>query len=187
MRTFLALDLPESVRRNISDQIDHLRSSNVSGIKWVTSENLHITFQFIGDTQRHDIPEIGNFLEKVFQDFSEIHFFKPKLEIIHPRNPRIIWISLQTENKDIIKSSKQFKNKLRELGYELDKKPIRFHITLGRIKKRLPDFFIRQILTPELKMSDFEVSEATLYESFLRPQGPTYERVLIYNFLKERT
>ena len=68
MRTFLALDLPESVRRDISDQIDHLRSSNVSGIKWVTSENLHITFQFIGDTQRHDIPEIGNFLEKVFHE-----------------------------------------------------------------------------------------------------------------------
>jgi RNA 2',3'-cyclic 3'-phosphodiesterase len=182
MRTFLALDLPENVRRNISALIEQLKGSNVSGIKWVTFENLHITFQFIGDTQRHDISEIGLFLENIFCDFDKINFLEPKLEIIPARNPRIIWISLQTDHKEILKASRQFKNKLHDMGYKLDKKPIRFHITLGRIKKRLPDFFVQQILTPELKITDFEVSEVTLYESFLRPQGPVYEKVLNYHF-----
>jgi len=182
MRTFLALDLPENVRRNISQLIEHLRNSNVSGIKWVTPENLHITFQFIGDTQRHDIPDIDNFLQNIFLDFDVIHFYNLKLEIIPPRNPRIIWISLQTEHKEIFKVSRYFKKKLSELGYNLDSKPLKFHITMGRIKKRLPDFFIQEILTTELKIDDFGVSDAALYESFLRPQGPIYERILKYHF-----
>ena len=182
MRTFLALDLPENIRNNISQLVERLRNSNVSGIKWVALENLHITFQFIGDTQRHDIPDIGNFLENKFLDFEKIHFFNSKLEIIPERSPRIIWISLQTKHKDIYKLSRQFKNELTEMGYNLDNKPLKFHITLGRIKKRLPDFFIREFLTTELKIEDFEVSEATLYESFLRPQGPMYEKIINYHF-----
>lgn len=182
MRTFLALELPEDIRRSISGLIENLQNTNVSGINWVTPENLHITFQFIGETQRHDIPEIGDFLEKEFLAFDKIGFSNPKLEIIPPRDPRIIWISLQTEHTDIFKAARQFKNKLLEMNYEPDKKPLRFHITLGRIKKRLPDFFIQEILTTELKIKDFKVSEATLYESFLRPQGPVYEKVLKYHF-----
>ncbi|MDO9576947.1 MAG: RNA 2',3'-cyclic phosphodiesterase [Candidatus Cloacimonadales bacterium] len=182
MRTFFALDLPEDVRRNISLLIENLQNSNVRGINWVAPENLHITFQFIGDTQLHDIPEIGDLLEKEFLALDKISFSNPKLEIIPPREPRIIWISLQTEHKNIFKAARQFKNKLLEMGYEPDKKSLRFHITLGRIKKRLPDFFIQKILTTELKIMGFKVSEATLYESFLRPQGPVYEKVLNYKF-----
>ena len=186
MRTFFALELPEDVKRIISALIENLQKSNVKGINWVAPENLHITFQFIGDTQRHDIPEIGQFLKNEFSDFEKIIFGHPSLEIIPATEPRLIWISLQTDNKEIVKLSRRFKLFLTEMGYQPDKKPLRFHITLGRIKKRLPDFFIQKILTTELKMPDFEVSEATFYESFLRPAGPVYEKVLDYNFSRKK-
>lgn len=182
MRTFLALDLPASIREKIYALISQLQMENIFGINWVSLENLHITFQFIGDTHRHHIAEITGFLAELFQNMQPIRFSEPNLQIIPPREPRIIWISLKTNHKQIFLASKQVKQKLQELGYQPDKKPLRFHITLGRIKKRLPDFFIQKILTTELNVSDFEVSKATLYQSFLRPEGPVYEGIAKYEF-----
>ncbi len=182
MRTFLALDLPDPVRKEIAGLISDLKSHNVSGVKWVETENLHITFQFMGDTHQHDISEIIDFLTEIFGIMQPIHFSKPNLQIIPAREPRLIWISLQTNHKQIFSAYKKIKQKLNQMGYKLDKKPLRFHITLARLKKRLPEFFIQKILTTELKMSGFEVSEAALYQSFLRPEGPVYESIEKYEF-----
>ncbi len=177
MRTFLALELPQAVKKEIAVIIEKFLNSVPNGIKWVREENLHVTFQFIGDTQKEDIPEIIDFLSNAFSQLSPIDFFEPKLEIIPGRNPRIIWISLQTNHKDIFKVSRKFKNKLMEMSYQPDSKPLKFHVTLGRVKKRLPEFFIQQILTTELNIEEIEISEAALYQSFLRPEGPVYEKI----------
>ncbi|MCF7792897.1 MAG: RNA 2',3'-cyclic phosphodiesterase [Candidatus Cloacimonetes bacterium] len=182
MRTFLALDLPDPIRQIISSLSSELQSLNVSGINWVESENLHITFQFIGDTHQHHILEITDFLEDIFSQMQSIHFSEPKLQIIPQRDPRIIWLSLQTNHKKIFQASRKIKEKLLEMGYKLDKKPLKFHITLGRIKKRLPKFFIQKILTTELKTIGFDISEAALYQSFLRPEGPVYDKIVKYEF-----
>jgi len=101
------------------------------------------------------------------------------------RNPRIIWIHLETENKEIYRISKNLKSYLQKLGYSPDKKPLKFHITLGRIKKRLPDFFIQTVLTKEIPFSEIEVTEACFYQSILRPQGPVYDSITNYIFSKE--
>lgn len=182
MRTFLALDLPDPIRQSVSKLSSELRSLNVTGIKWVEPKNLHITFQFIGNTHQHHILEIADFLNEIFTQMQSIHFSDPKLQILPDRDPRIVWISLQTNHKKIFQASKKIKEKLLEMGYKLDEKPLKFHITLGRIKKRLPEFFIQKILTTELKMAGFEVSEAALYQSFLRPEGPIYDRMVKFEF-----
>ena len=181
MRTFLALELPENIKNEVAKVIEYFRSLVRDGIRWVAKENLHITFQFIGDTREEDIPEISEFLTEHFIDLTALKFFNPKLEIIPGRNPRIIWLSAQTDDKEIFTMSKKFKLKLKELGYTLDSKPLKFHVTLGRIKKRLPEFFIHQVLTKEISIKEFDVSEATLYKSILRPEGPRY--VKLHNFL----
>ncbi len=177
MRTFLALELPVEIKNQISDITKEFRAFHPQGIKWVEQENIHITLQFIGETKTQDITEISEFLKEEFSRISRIKFFSPSLQIVPGRNPRIIWIHLETENKDIYRFSKNIKSYLQKLGYSLDKKPLRFHITLGRIKKRLPDFFIQTVLTKEIPFSEIAVSEACFYQSFLRPEGPRYSKI----------
>ena len=185
MRTFLALDLPDQIRAELSNVISLLQSGNISGIKWVAPENLHITFQFIGETHRHDLNEISDVIENVFAEISHISFSSAKIEIVPQRDPKIIWISLQSSETKLITASKRFKKRLSGMGYKLDNKPLKYHITLGRIKKRLPDFFIKQILTTELKIENFDVEKASLYQSFLKSEGPVYEEIINYYFTKE--
>lgn len=135
MRTFLALELPEDIKNEVFKKIEQYREVAPTGIKWVPQENLHITLQFIGDTKKEDLPEITEFLDRSFSDLPKMKFMQPELEIIPGRNPRVIWISFSTESKQIFGFSKNFKRKLVEMGYQLDSKPLRFHVTLGRIKK----------------------------------------------------
>ena len=185
MRTFLALELPEEIKTEVFGKIGQYRETAPNGIKWVPRENIHITLQFIGDTKKEDLPEITEFLSCSFRKIPKMKFMQPKLEIIPGRNPRVIWISFSTESKQIFGFSKNFKKKLVEMGYQLDSKPLKMHVTLGRIKKRLPEILVKQILTTELKFESFLVEEATLYQSFLRPQGPIYEDIVNYKFSKE--
>ncbi len=185
IRTFLALELPKDIKTEVFRQIEQYRGIEPTGIKWVPKENLHITLQFIGDTKKEDLPDITEFLGYSFSKIPKMKFMQPELEIIPGRNPRVIWISFSTESKQIFGFSKNFKKELVEMGYQLDSKPLRFHATLGRIKKRLPEILIKKILTTELKFESFFVEEATLYQSFLRPQGPIYEDIVNYKFSKE--
>ncbi|MDP8204026.1 MAG: RNA 2',3'-cyclic phosphodiesterase [Candidatus Tenebribacter mawsonii] len=182
MRTFIALDLPEDIRENIAGVINNFRSTCPLGVNWIPSENLHVTFQFIGETKEEDLSEISELLETSFSGISVPIFTNPKLEILPGRDPKIIWISLENNDSLILKTSKKLKSKLRQLGYKIDSRQLRFHITLGRIKKRLPDKLIKQILTTELKIKSFEVPKATLYKSLLSPQGSRYFEMLNYVF-----
>jgi len=182
MRTFVALDLPETIKEDVAGVINDFRSNCPYGVNWVPQENLHITFQFIGETKEEDIPEIAELLETSFSELSILLFTNPKLEIQPGSAPKIIWISLENNNSLMLKISKRLKSKLRQMGYKIDSRRLRFHITLGRIKKRLPDKLIKQILTTELNINDIEVLKAILYKSLLKPQGPRYIEIVNFKF-----
>lgn len=195
MRTFLALELSDEIRADISSIIDDLRSYSKQEVNWVAPENLHITFQFIGKTQPEDTPEISQSASELFSSLSQLDshnsylkdlsFTNPKLEI-HPQNrPKIIWISLKSEDQKIFKINTKFKQMLTSKGYVLDYKPLKLHITLGRIKKRLPEILIQRILTTELNKKLIKVEKATLYESVLQPTGPVYTALAEFNLNKE--
>jgi 2'-5' RNA ligase len=178
MRTFLALELPENIKDELADLKDELQKYSKDKVKWIPRENLHITLQFIGKTYPEDIKEIAAYTAQHFQKIGSVEMESPRLQIIPSRNPRIIWVSLLTENKQIFKVSKRIKRKLEQLGYELDKKPLKLHVTLGRVKKRLPENFINFVLTRDIKFSKFKVPEMVLYRSYLKPTGPVYEKLV---------
>lgn len=177
MRTFIALDIPDEIKDEISSKIESYKKVHSDGINWVIKENLHITFQFIGKTKHEDLNAISELISILFKDASKLNFYAPKLEIIPGKNPKIIWIGMKTNNKKIFTISKKIRCELRQLGYQIESRSLRIHITLGRIKKTLPKKLIHKILTTELKFEDISVDKVALYKSLLRPSGPVYEEI----------
>ncbi len=53
MRLFVALDLPWSLREQLSGL-----ALGLSGVRWVPPENYHVTLRFIGEVPRHTAEEI---------------------------------------------------------------------------------------------------------------------------------
>ena len=49
MRLFVALDLPDAVRRALADLIAQLKPKSRSA-RWVRPESMHLTLKFLGET-----------------------------------------------------------------------------------------------------------------------------------------
>ncbi len=60
MRLFVAVDLPEEVKRGLQ-----LLCAGVSGAKWVEAEQIHLTLRFIGEVERTHLAEISDALGAV--------------------------------------------------------------------------------------------------------------------------
>lgn len=174
MRTFLAFDIPEPAKEQLRQSISAFSGIKTDSVKWVREENLHITVQFIGEVSPQDIPDLVSFLQAEFNSCKEVQFTNPKLQLKPVKKPRICWIYLETKALETEKIVRRFRKFLAQKGYQTEKRKLLFHITLFRIKKRLPEILLNQILTTELKIADFKVSDATLYQSLLRPEGPEY-------------
>jgi 2'-5' RNA ligase len=180
MRTFLALDLPEDVTLRLADLTEPLRAAAPHQVNWVAPQNHHITLQFIGDTNPADLPEISQFISHTISGWPALEFSHPRLDLVPGSNPRICWVALTCYNSALMKFVREFRNELKYMGYSIDSKPLKFHITLGRIKKRLPENLVHQILTTELMINTFRSPGITLYQSILRPEGPVYNPLAQY-------
>ncbi len=185
IRTFLAFDLPESIRQRIIEIKDTLINVSARKIKWVEDENIHITLQFIGDINEWDISDLATKFGYYFLNLKPLKFKFSKLELVPGRNPKIIWLKFETDSTDIFKMHKKIRNYLFEKGYKTDKKPLKFHITLGRIKRELNYFEIENLIKIKPQLKDFLVDDITFYKSLLTPKGPIYTPLENY-VLKEK-
>jgi 2'-5' RNA ligase len=177
MRAFFAIDIPESFRTELGTLITDMQAQYTKSINWVKPENLHFTLQFIGDMHIHQMKELTDFVQKELQDKSVILMKNPKLSLFPTKNPHIIWIEMTPHQNWVLQFVKRLRNYLQDLGYEIDKKKIFFHITLGRIKGNLPDYFIEYILQKGVSRISIKVNTIALYKSTLHPEGPNYEAI----------
>ena len=72
LRCFIAIEIPETIKKSVADIIDSLKKSG-SDVKWVSEENIHITLQFLGETEESLIPDIKGALYKILAPYSPFY------------------------------------------------------------------------------------------------------------------
>jgi 2'-5' RNA ligase len=95
VRLFVALQIPDSIRKDYAALIDDLRRLDAKASpkkpKWVRPENLHVTLKFIGHIDPAKLDSIRNALtrahspQKVRLHFRNIGFFP------NANRPRVVW------------------------------------------------------------------------------------------------
>lgn len=176
-RIFIAINLPENVKKRLSDyQSKWLELP----CRWTKKENLHITLAFLGYLTDEEVVNVcdiakeaamknGSFLIKL----QSICYGPPK-----KTPPRMVWVEGE-ESEALGKLQKDLENSLSGLSDELTNgksKGYSPHITLGRIKtwdfKRLePEE--RPEINEKINLS-FGVSSIEVMESELKRTGPEY-------------
>src|ERR1700722_1243347 len=74
MRLFVALDIPEAVRKNLVEVRQRFTTPE-SRMRWVPSENFHVTLKFIGEVAQEKVEAISNALREVrIPGFVEVVF-----------------------------------------------------------------------------------------------------------------
>ncbi len=94
MRLFVALDIPDAIRQEISAHVNELRRV-APFAKWVRPESYHITLKFIGEWKR-DVKEVIEALKQIEASPVTVNIrgqgFFP-----NSRSPRVFWVGIESE------------------------------------------------------------------------------------------
>ncbi len=181
MRAFFAFELPEEVIDELDRLTDELRNIIPRGIKWVRPEQMHITLKFLGDIAPQDIRELDIAAAEILADQSEFEIYEPRIQAIPSRNPRVIWVHYQTDEKRVLSLPGKIRSIAGGMGYDLDNKPLKLHATLGRVKSSVDMEQVARMLSYKPKITKANINQITLYKSVLQPEGPVYTAISSYD------
>jgi RNA 2',3'-cyclic 3'-phosphodiesterase len=130
-RLFIAISVPKDIKKRIFRLTE--REYKDLPVKWVSSENLHVTVNFLGYVLEEKIPEICESLKSATHGKSAFDIEFTKIGIGPTKEKKkMVWLRGNQNNElDDLKFSLDF-----ALGCFLKEKS-KFipHLTLGRIKK----------------------------------------------------
>ncbi|MDW7771319.1 MAG: RNA 2',3'-cyclic phosphodiesterase [Desulfobulbaceae bacterium] len=164
-RLFVAIDLPSSIRKQLS-----ALCCGLPGARWITPEQMHLTLRFIGEVDGREFRLIREALaELCCASFSlrlkDIGFFPPR------GNPRVLWVGVH-KNEQLIQLRNRIESVLVRTGLEPEGRKFSPHITLARLRNT-PGLRIGAYLAHNslFVTEEFQVMEFLLYSSVLNDKG----------------
>ena len=175
IRTFIAVELPERVKRELADLQADLRRYGAR-ISWTRPEGLHVTLKFLGNVEEKQIEAIAEAVKVAVADVE-----RPRLTVegtgAFPSwgGPRVLWVGVEDEGGRLGQIQARLEKELEKLGFEREKRTFKPHLTLGRVKAIggvrpvTEDLRDRQVA-----LGTFEVAEVVVMKSDLKPTGAVY-------------
>ncbi len=103
-------------------------------IRWVKTENLHITLRYIGEYENSGIPEISEMLSEVSLETKDFKLTYKDLGVFRSLSyPKVLWVGLD-ENEELGELKFKIDRSLIEMGFDLKMEKFSPHLTLGRMK-----------------------------------------------------
>ncbi len=178
MRLFVAIAIPEGVRRSIAAATASL-CAQLPETRWVPEENLHLTLQFLGERPASDLETLGEGLAAVFPRYHALPLKLAAADSFPSRNPRVVWLGLRApSNLGLLQ------RQVAEVTGELRlgdgrSRPFRPHVTLGRCRERWQAEDRERLVAGLAEVSGipFLADRGVLYRSELSPAGARHSEV----------
>jgi 2'-5' RNA ligase len=163
-RLFVAVRPPSTIRSLLLAAM-----GGVSGARWQSDEQLHVTLRFIGEVDRHQASDIHAALGAIYQAPFEVAV--SGLGTFEARGrPEVVWAGL-APLAPLAALHKKVDQALTRAGVEPDRRAFHPHITLARLKRTSGP--VRNLIEGAGGLSSpaFTVDAFALYESRLTPEG----------------
>lgn len=177
LRTFIAVAATPQIRKQALRMIGLLRPV-ADDVKWVASENLHWTLQFLGDVDEDDIPEVHGGIAEAVSGFDPFMLALRGVGAF-PANdrPRTLWLGAGEGADEVGAIQGAVQQSLAQLGYRGESRRYVPHLTFGRAGRHTP---LRELSTQLEALRDYEgaamlVDAIGIYSSILEREGPRYE------------
>lgn len=176
IRSFIAIELNKEFKEELKNIQDELKNLNLD-VRWVEINNIHLTLKFLGNVELGDLEKIKSVLKNIsllFKPFeinlSELGLF-PKVDF-----PRVIWVGINHGKNELIRIASTIEEELKKLRIPSEEREFIPHLTLGRVRSSKNKDKLKSYLNfskPNFPKSQ-EIKEITLFQSELKPKGPTY-------------
>jgi 2'-5' RNA ligase len=177
LRTFIALDLGKPIRDRLVTLQESLARA-APDVKWVETENLHVTLLFLGEVDERDVLEV---CRAVTDCCANLPPFTLSVEGVgcfgNPRRPRTIWIGVSEGAVEIKALHAALEKVLLDLGcYRREERQFTPHITLGRVRQEGAGADLAPALAKKADWNAGSVAirEVLVMSSELTPKGPIY-------------
>ncbi|MDG2381188.1 MAG: RNA 2',3'-cyclic phosphodiesterase [Pirellulaceae bacterium] len=176
IRTFVAIDVSERVRRAAAATISELEPTTES-IRWVSAKNVHITMKFLGDVNETDIYQVCRLTADAVRDVPStqvncrgIGAF-PSIE-----RPRTIWLGIDDPTDCLVELHQRIEQGLLSLGFPREQRRFQPHVTLGRARYGRRDMqeLEDRLSTFEVEAGPVDIDQLVIYASELGSNGPNY-------------
>jgi len=176
IRSFLAIELPETIQTSLGEIEKDLESASAD-VRWVSPEKIHLTLKFFGRIEEAKIESIMDAIRELVEETRTFEI-RTRGTGAFPglRNPRVVWVGLDDPDGRLRDFQKQLDACLEKVGFEAESRDFRPHLTLGRVRSnRGKEGLVRKIEKHrEEEVGVFRVEKVTLFKSDLRPTGSIY-------------
>jgi 2'-5' RNA ligase len=176
IRTFLAIEIGDEIRRRAADLIKSLRSDG-DDIKWVEPQNLHFTLNFLGDVDDTEVHDVCRVAAQVAE---KIPLFELRCVGVgafpHVGNPRTIWLGVGEGSEAMCNLQEALSVGLADLGFPREHRRYKPHLTMGRARQ---GGRTRHLTTKLTELAEIEagvciVEDVVVFSSVLEQGGPIY-------------
>lgn len=179
IRSFIAVPLAPEIRRGAVRLIDRLRQDD-DGIKWVPTDNLHLTLKFLGEVDNTEIPRVCDVIADVTEQFDPFDLsFSGTGGFPDTERPRVLWVGIGGATESLIRLVGQLEKELAQLGFKPEPRDYRPHLTLGRTRggsRRAGSEVVERLKAQsKIELGSMQVETLQVYASFLDKSGPTYQ------------
>lgn len=192
IRTFLAIELPDSVRTRLAG-IERDFSHSMSTLKWSGPDLLHITLRFLGGVPQSRMASVMDVARTAAARTRPFHLTLSGLgafPTVH--KPRVIWVGLEKDaGYDVLQQLfARVEAGLVADGFPPEERAFAPHITLARTRDTIAESERRELGTALAEVAarvnvdgTVPAREVTVMQSELSPSGPRYTPLARYPLL----
>ena len=184
MRVFVAIPVPDEVRRALGELIAKLRRS-CPRARWVRVDGMHVTLKFIGETSDENIERIKAAVAQVRSAAPVELRFRNTGFFPNPKHPRVFWAGIDA-TPNLAEIADAIESKLEPLGIPRETRAFHPHLTLARFNSQEG---VRGLGEALAQLAPFEFGATTtrqfhLYQSVLKHGGAEYTVLTDFDFVK---
>ena len=185
LRLFVAVDLAEEAREELGRLQGELKRQDLSYLRWVRPQGIHLTLKFLGETLAGRVAAITKALTGAVRGRRWL-----RLALGAPgtfgsrRSPRVLWLDVIGDIEPLQELQTAVEKTLAEVGFPPEGRHFSPHLTLARVPQPAPpgtaeriEQALRAMPSPR---AQFEVREVVLMRSTLQPGGAVYERLAVF-------
>jgi 2'-5' RNA ligase len=189
IRSFIAIELPEAVKLNLSQLEAKLKSGRQTSIKWVAPDSIHLTLKFLGNIVVESIKDITQAMAEAAQGIPPFRLEVKDLGVFpNLKRVQVAWVGLQGEVDKLSQLQQRLDANLSRLGFAPEGRPFTPHLTIARLRDNASpaerQAFGQVITSTRFEAGAFTVDALNLMKSQLTREGPIYSRIGQVGFTK---
>jgi 2'-5' RNA ligase len=137
-RAFIAVALSDAAREALRREISSLANA-LPSVRWVNVASLHLTLAFLGDLDDERLAAAHEATQAATQQGAPFQLTLDQLGTFGPAHaPRVIWAGVGGDVASLRHIQGLLARELDRRGFPPQEHPFSPHLTLARIKERLP-------------------------------------------------